>query len=101
MSTAELAVMFEVYQANIRIARDDRPARAIRAPIHLVSASERPRANEQTPDRGWAKLTASYVNASESEGDHVSMMKREHAAHLARALNPLIEKVLSSRRGAP
>jgi hypothetical protein len=47
VSAAELAVMFEVYYANIRIPRDYRSASAIRGPIHLISASELPRANEE------------------------------------------------------
>jgi len=88
--------MLRVYGANLACLKSYRPG-AIRAPIHVWSASEAPGAPAY---RGWDKLTSAPVTAWKTAGDHVSMLKNPRVAALAEQRAMVLERCLegNSRR---
>jgi thioesterase domain-containing protein/acyl carrier protein len=92
-AVAELKALAAVYRSALDAHQDLRIAERLRAPIHLLLASDRGGSEafvDQRPAWGWAEGTEQGVVVDEVPGTHITMMAPPHVAVLAARLGAIL-----------
>jgi thioesterase domain-containing protein len=92
-AVAELKALAAVYRSAVITHQGLRIAERLRAPIHLLLASDRGGSEafvDQRPAWGWAEGTEQEVVVDEVPGTHITMMAPPHVAVLAARLGAIL-----------
>ncbi|HZI16880.1 MAG TPA: amino acid adenylation domain-containing protein [Myxococcus sp.] len=87
----QLRTLFDVFASNTRALKHYVPG-SYAGPVVLLRASEGPRAEEPTRDRGWAALIPGGLELRDVPGDHYGVLREPGVGVLAELLSALLER---------